>query len=326
MQENQINTQRYEEDEIDLRELFKTIMDNKLKIVIITSVITVMAVIYAYVKTPIYEARALLEIGNYKLYNNNNNNNNKATLDNASQLVKRLNILFIDMYKNDKNKKAKIISIITSKKTTEFIEIKADSFSNNLAVKEIESVVKYVQNKHQKILDDVKQRREIEISNVDNRIENIKTREIPLLESKIKIQEKSLNNFNNQVKLISKNLKKIESSNPSLTALKLMEKRDLTSFIIKLNTLIMDMRDKKDTLLSTTINNLKEKKLLIESLMLPHNYKNTEIVGKIMINDNPIKPKKKLIVIVAFITGLILSIFIVFFLEFIKGFKEEDKI
>ena len=326
MQDNRTNTQRYEEDEIDLRELFKTLIDNKMKIVFITSIITIMAVIYAYVKTPIYEARALLEIGNYKLYNNNNNNNNKATLDNASQLVKRLNILFIDMYKNDKNKKAKIISIITSKKTTEFIEIKADSFSNNLAVKEIESVVKYVQNKHQKILDDVKQRREIEISNVDNRIENIKTREIPLLESKIKIQEKSLNNFNNQVKLISKNLKKIESSNPSLTALKLMEKRDLTSFIIKLNTLIMDMRDKKDTLLSTTINNLKEKKLLIESLMLPHNYKNTEIVGKIMINDNPIKPKKKLIVIVAFITGLILSIFIVFFLEFIKGFKEEDKI
>lgn len=59
--------------------------------------------------------------------------------------------------------------------------------------------------------------------------------------------------------------------------------------------------------------------------MLPHNYKNTEVVGKIIINDSAIKPKKKLIVIVAFITGLILSIFLVFLIEFIRGFKEEEK-
>ena len=32
MQENQTNIQRYEEDEIDLRELFKTLMDNKLSV------------------------------------------------------------------------------------------------------------------------------------------------------------------------------------------------------------------------------------------------------------------------------------------------------
>jgi len=35
------------------------------------------------------------------------------------------------------------------------------------------------------------------------------------------------------------------------------------------------------------------------------------------IDENPVKPKKALIIIVAFITGLILSIFIVFTMEFI---------
>ena len=323
MQENQINNRAYEEDEIDLRELFKTLMKNKMKIISITLVITILAIIYAYMAPKVYEARTLIEIGNYKLNNNNNNNNNKAVLDNASQLSKKLNILFIDMFKNDKDRKAKISSITIPKGSKEFIEIKAESNSNELAIKEINTVVNYVREKHQKLLNDVKQRREIEISNIDTKINNIENREIPLLERKIKIKEQSLNDFNKQIRLIKKNLVKIQSSNPSLAALKLMEKRDLTSFVIKLNTSIMDMHDKEDTLATTTVNNLKEDKLLVQSLMSPHNYKNTEIVGKIMISDYPIKPKKKLIVIVAFVTGLILSIFLVFFLEFIRGFKEE---
>ena len=43
-----------------------------------------------------------------------------------------------------------------------------------------------------------------------------------------------------------------------------------------------------------------------------------------MTNEYAIKPKKKLIVVVAFITGFILSIFMVFFIEFIKGIRIED--
>jgi len=103
-----------------------------------------------------------------------------------------------------------------------------------------------------------------------------------------------------------------------------MEKRDLTTFVIKLNTQLMDMRDKRDTLLTTDIAKLRENKMLIESLLLPYNYKNSNVVGDILLNDYPVKPKKKLIVIVAFVTGLILSIFIVFFLEFIESEKKEN--
>ncbi len=54
-----------------------------------------------------------------------------------------------------------------------------------------------------------------------------------------------------------------------------------------------------------------------------YNYKNTTIVGDIITNDYPAKPKKKLIIAVAFVTGLIFSVFLVFFLEFIKSFKED---
>ena len=316
------NKRYIEEDEIDLKELWKTLMKRKKFIFIFTTIVTIGAIIWSVTRTPIYEARALIEMGNYKL---DNNKNDKATLDNNSQLSKKLNILFIDMQKNEKNKVSKISSIKIPKGSKEFIEIKSLSISNELAKKEIKKIVSYVQSEHKKALDDVKQRREIEIKNIDAKIESVINKAIPLLTGKIKLQEDTLANLNKQIKLISGNLKKIQSSNPSLAALKLMEKRDLTSFTIELNTQLMDMRDKKDTLSTTTINNLKEDRLLVASLMLPHNYKNTQVIGEIITNDDPVKPKKGLIVVVAFVTGFILSIFLVFFLEFISKNKEEDK-
>ncbi|MCD6173401.1 MAG: hypothetical protein J7J96_06375, partial [Sulfurimonas sp.] len=54
------------------------------------------------------------------------------------------------------------------------------------------------------------------------------------------------------------------------------------------------------------------------------NIQNSKVVGKYVVHDYPIKPKKKLIVAVVFVTGLILSIFIVFFLNFISINKEDS--
>ena len=220
---------------------------------------------------------------------------------------------------NIKNRKSEISSIVVPKGSKEFLEIKSLAVSNDFALKEIEKVISYVQEEHKKILNDVKQRRELKVANLDVQIYNIQNKAIPLLENKINFQEKTLVEFNNQIERISKNLKNIELSNPSLSALKLMEKRDLTAFIIDLNTKIMDMKDKKEMLSTVEIDKLKEKKLLLSSLMMPHNYKNTQIIGEIIINDDPIKPKKILILIVSFIIGLILSIFLVFILEFIRS-------
>ena len=82
----------------------------------------------------------------------------------------------------------------------------------------------------------------------------------------------------------------------------------------------------KDKLLNIDLKRLLESKDILEKSLLPHNYKNTEIVGNIMTNDYPTKPKKKLIVVVAFVTGFILSIFLVFFIEFIKNGKNEEEL
>jgi len=311
-----------QEDEIDLRELFLILKKNRKIIYIGTFGLTLLSLIYVFVKTPIYEAKALVELGNYKL-ENNNNNNNKVLLDNASHLSQKLNVIFVDKEKTE-DKKSEIVSIQTPKKSKVFIEIKAEGISNKLAKNEVLKVVTYIQKLHQQILDDVKKRREFEITNIERRIKNIQTKEIKLITEKIHLNEESLREYKQELSNIDKNLKKIEQKKPVLAALKLMKRSDISNTILKLNLLLIELKDKRDNLKTKDVWALQEKKNILESMLLPYNYQNTHIVGDILTNDFPIKPKKKLVVIVAFITGLILSVFFVFFLEFIKGIKEEE--
>ena len=103
-----------------------------------------------------------------------------------------------------------------------------------------------------------------------------------------------------------------------------MEKKDITTAISELTVKNFELEEKKDLLLTTSLYKLEENKKIIELSLLPHNYKNTQIVGEIMTNDFPAKPKKSLIVAVAFVTGFILSIFLVFVIQFIQGTKKES--
>ena len=314
MQEN-----RYiQEDEIDLRELFKIIWDKKNFIILFTLVITVLATVYAYSKTPIYEAKALVEIGEYKI-----NNTTKNSVDDASVITRKLTTLFIDMEKNLKDKTSQISNISVVKGLKNFLEIKSESTSNEEAKNEILKVLTFVQNEHEKILDDVKKQKEMELRNIDLQISDIKSKSVALIDKKIENNIKNLKSLEEQLKQVDENLKKIDSLNPSLAALKLMEKRDITNSINTITIQNFELESKKDELLTTTLYKLEESKKIIELSLLPHNYKNTQIIGEIMTNDFPTKPKKSLIVAVAFVTGFIISIFLVFFIQFIQGIRKE---
>ena len=315
MQENK----PLEEDEIDLKELFKTIWAKKIFIVIFTLVVTILAGFYAYSKTPIYEAKALLEIGEYKI-----NNTTKNSVDDASTLEKKLSTLFVDMEKNLKDKTSEISNISVVKGLKNFLEIKSESTSNEEAKNEILKVLTFVQNEHEKILDDVKKQKEMELRNIDLQISDIKSKSVALIDKKIENNIKNLKSLEEQLKQVDENLKKIDSLNPSLAALKLMEKRDITNSINTITIQNFELESKKDELLTTTLYKLEESKQIAESLLLSHNYKNTQIVGEIMTNDFPTKPKKSLIVAVAFVTGFIISIFLVFFIQFIQGIRKES--
>jgi len=326
MNQEDVRGQYIEEDTIDLRELWATLMKRKVLVLIATSVITILAIVYVLVKTPKYEASALIEIGNYKLNNNNNNNNNKnVLLDDASQLVKKLNVLYIDMFKGVEGKEVEITSIVVPKNQTNFISIKALGLDNEIAKKEILKVLSYIQQKHQKILDDVKRRRELEIKNIESTINSIQTKELKSIEDKIELVRKDLKNTIFEKNELERNIKNLKKSDPSWLALNIMQKRDLSRYIAELELSLIDLDNEKTVLQTTTINKLYEDQALVASMLLPYNYKNTNIIGDIITSKYPVKPKKKLIVVVAFITGLMLSVFLAFFLEFIQGGRKEEK-
>ena len=308
-----------QEDEIDLRELFKTIWARRFFVITFTLVVTVLAAIYAYTKTPIYEAKALVEIGEYKL-----NGTTKNSIDDAVVLEKKLSTLFVDMEKNLKDKTSEISNIAIVKGLKNFLEIKSEATSNEEAKNEILKVLTFVQGEHEKILDDVKKQKEMELRNIDLQISDIKSRTVALIDKKLEIGTKTLENLQEQLKLVDENLKKIDTLNPSLAALKLMEKKDITTAISELTVKNFELEEKKDLLLTTSLYKLEENKKIVETILLPHNYKNTQIVGEIMTNDFPAKPKKYLIVAVAVVTGFILSIFLVFVIQFIQGIRKES--
>ncbi|HIC44753.1 MAG TPA: hypothetical protein EYO73_10905, partial [Sulfurimonas sp.] len=94
MSNENTQVQYIEEDTIDLRDLWATLMKRKGMIVGITLIITIMAIVYVLVVTPMYEAKALIQMGEYKI-DNSNSNSNKVIIDNSSHLSRKLNVLYI---------------------------------------------------------------------------------------------------------------------------------------------------------------------------------------------------------------------------------------
>jgi LPS O-antigen subunit length determinant protein (WzzB/FepE family) len=306
----------YVEEEIDLRELFLIVARKKYFILGFTLLITLLAVIYVSIKTPIYEVKALLEIGNYKA-------EQTIILDDANELSQKLSTIFINLKKNDTNKEFEITKISTLKGMKNFIEISSESASNDLGIKGLNEIIIYTKDIHSKLLKDVKEKNDLEVKNIDLMILNIQNDKIVNINKKIELYDQNIINLEEQMKSVIETLKNMNSLDYSVTALKLMEKRDISNEIITNKSNLYDLIERKENLINIDLNKLSERKKLLETLSLPHNFKNTEVVGNILTDDNPIKPKKALIIIVAFVTGFILSIFLVFFMQFVNSMKKE---
>lgn len=316
---NNTNNYAVQEDEIDLRELFKTLVKHKIKIVLITLAVTISALIYALNAPKVYEAKAILRIGEYKIANSND----KIVVSDANVLSKELEILYIDILKNQTDREAKTERIEVPKNQKNFLEITANGSSNKAVEAEIQKVVDYVQVKHKKVFDDVKSLNETKAKQIEGKLALLKTKTLPALKEKIDRYKKDVTIYEANFLDVQNNLKKIKDSNPTLATLQINEQRYLADIIIKLKDSLESFESEKNNIEVVEIEELEEGLRVLKVLMEPYNYKNTEIVGAIMTNDYPIKPKNSLIVAVSFVTGLILSIFFVFFLEFIRNEKSE---
>jgi len=264
-----------EEDEIDLKELIKTILKHKKFIVIFTLMITALATVYAFLKRPVYEVKASIQLG-YIYSNSNSNSNSKLyLLDPYSTKIYLENI-----YKKDKYSQLPYptININTPKRVIDIYDLNIQAYSNN----DCEAYLN-------KIINDLKQK------------ESKKLKSIKLdLNKQIEILKNANHRFENELIELNKKLK--ITKNAQIYATILNNISQIQSQITKNQLKIADLQNK----------------------LSPPNTTLTHIIGNIKKSPNPIKPKKKLIITVAFITAFILSIFLVFFIEFIRSFKESE--
>jgi len=363
-----------EEDEIDLRELWKTIINRKRFIIIFTSIVTIGAIIWVMTRTPIYEVKSNIQIGF----------TGEDLIANPSTLVKTASLVFNveDKINTKEDFISEVSSISVNKKLKNFVEIKTQAISNDEALKKNKEVVSYIKNKYQSKIDqfildnnNIIKTIEVKISNLENletknlkrQIELIKTQEIVKIDDKIKFYEKSklvtlnkkiklhndkLKEYNKSVKQIYENNKRstdttaltisslqmVNYQNLILNSQNEVEDLNIEIEIIKNETIPNLQREKKniqDDVLRKLEYKLKvelvnKKRILLEEINKykfqnsEYNIQNSKVIGNYIVKDYPIKPKKKLIVVVSFVTGFILSIFIVFFLNFI-GKNEEEK-
>lgn len=145
-----------------------------------------------------------------------------------------------------------------------------------------------------------------QIKDLELQIEVIQNQTIPDLKYKLEnitnVQIKNLEY--KKANIINVDLKDLENKKINVSNEKIRKLEDKIN--IELQTKISQLNEEIDTL------NFKKSE---------QNLSNTKLVGEYIINDFPVKPKKSLIVIVAFITGFILSIFLTFLLNFISKSK-----
>ncbi len=310
----QMQESTHQQSEIDLKGFFRIIAASKEIVIGITLVATIIAGIYAYTRTPIYEATVLVQIGSYKL-----KDSQVIDIENTSNLVKKLYTKHIVIENNNKNDvQPQITSIIAPKKTNGFIEIKAEAVSNELAVREVNRVVNSVKDDHNNIIDGYRRKFTLELENLKNKIESISDIERNLLKEQINKYKIILLKLAEDEGFIQQNIEKIEDTNPVLALVKHGGKKALSVDAFNTRTLLTTLQTNEVDLRTTKLYEKLEEKITVELLLESYNLRNTQIVGKIITNDYPIRPMRKLIIILSFIASLIFSIFIIFTRHILK--------
>ena len=280
------NPQYVQQDTIDLRELFAILKRRKKMIWGVTSLFTLLALIYVFVVAkPVYEVKAMIQIGQI----------NEKSIDNINDIKQKLDYEYQVNVKDKEIELPRVKAISIPKKSNTILSINIHGYSNEEAIKYIQNVINTIESKY-------KNKTDLYIDNQKKLIE--------LTQDDIRENQKDLDQLRTQLDIYSEKILSLSSEDAALAGIYALQ---------------IGQKQSQLQSLKKHISSLKTKEQNLKLSLTPFKMKPTHLVGEIETLEKPIKPKKKLIVIVAFITGLMLSVFLAFFLEFIKGMKEEEK-
>jgi capsular polysaccharide biosynthesis protein len=261
---NTNNNQYIQEDEIDLRELWNTLMKRKFFIMSFTAIVTILAIVWALTRTPIYEVKSNVQVGFI----------GKDLIADPSIIVKTTNIVFNveDKVPTKDEFVSEVSSISSNKKLKNFIEIKTQAISNDEALKKNKEVVDYIQNKYKIKIDQfilsnknkiktleskISDLESLEKENIQRQIEILETQKIAKIDEKIEqLKNQDIKNIQRQIELLeTQKIAKIDEKikfyeNIKLNALKTKIKfhtDKLNEYIQSINQIYKNNKDTSDS-------------------------------------------------------------------------------
>jgi len=307
---NTTNNTIIEEDEIDLRELFSTIYNNKFKIILFSFIVTSLTIIYTMSIPNSYKSEVILAP---------QEQSKGSSLGGLGALAGMAGISLgggssMDAYSS--------LSTIIKNNTFNKMLIEKYDLINKLSKENIDKNLVFAMN-NRTIYDffNKSNKDEEEISKEEQIFElNKMLKKIISLASDKKTGAITLSVVH-QDRFLAKELLEIYLKESTTQ----LEKLDMLDIDKKLKYYKEELSNTQDielkTQLSQLVSSLMQKKVLSKASEYYNVRKITQ--PEVAYIKDKTKPKRGLIVVVAFITSIILGIFMVFFLEFIKGTKEE---
>ncbi len=168
-----------EEEEIDLKEIIKTILKYKKFIVIFTFTITLLTTIYVYLQKPIYKITANVEVGYYNLITNNR----KYYFLDPNYVVTYFNSKYTQKNKYPQAK-------ANLKKVPNIIEINIFNYSNKEAINNLQLILKDIHSQENKKIQNFISFKKQEIKILNNQINTI-YKQIKFLKSQLNLTKDS---------------------------------------------------------------------------------------------------------------------------------------
>lgn len=243
--DNNLNQSPHLNDEMDLREIIKLIIESKKLIVSSILIFTIASIIFSFSLKPLFETSAKLEIGYIEMFNGD-----RELIESASNLVSNLKIREM---KNSDDKVNRDLSITSIEDKIIDLKIKSNSREQNEI--SLNEIIGYIDNRHsnlEKLFNDKKK------SLITNEIESIKA-EINHYKSKLSDE------YQSQYLSIISNLDKEDRAIESLKLLAQQSQYNDKVFSLnqKLDILIKDSETNDSKFQSKTqiINNVKTKNI-----------------------------------------------------------------
>jgi LPS O-antigen subunit length determinant protein (WzzB/FepE family) len=330
----------YLDDELDLIELFRIIINSKKLILIVTLAFSLLAFIYTTQKEREYQSTVILEVGSYDLLNGE-----KKFVEHVSSLIKKLKIDLV--YKKQlefgdlklKDNKLNFKSI-----EDQLLEINYTSPSPEFNETIINEAITFSQESHAEVLDKIVSSFSKKILTIDSEVEFIKNsiknqqesdklnaiNAIRAIDNKIPALESILKYLLELIPAEENNLLLLKSDNSALL-LRASSSPTLQQIIysynektITLKNQIRDLQQEKEVL-EMQVKSIAEGEFASEKLLKLQQEKEVLEMQVKLVKDqksttqpirefvtSEIKPKQLLTILIVAILGFIFSIFIVF--------------